>query len=198
MAGPYVHCLVLRESLKNVFNDPTFSRYRSITNPDEDAQYFQYVCLGSVSPDFPYPALAVGINSKRDASGWTWGDKFHKQNTGNFIDIGIQQLQIQGINDKGSDLFLKKAAWLMGYYSHVITDLIVHAVVYELVGGCYENHSHDHLHCEVVEDSILFYDVYSDPPQELIDRGLLSSILDKLQGRRPWGYYSNALANICV
>ncbi len=184
MAGPYVHCLVSRESLKNLYTDTSLNRFRSITNPDEGAPNFPYVCLGSVSPDFPYPALRIGINSKRDSNGWTWGDKFHKQNTGNFIDIGIQQLQ--GISDKNSDLFQKKTAWLMGYYSHVITDLVIHAVVYDLVGGCYENHSHDHLHCEVIEDSLLFYDLYSDPPQELIDVGFLKMILEKCQVEGPY------------
>lgn len=177
MAGPYVHCLVTRESLKNLYNDTSLDRYRSITNPDETAQYFPYVCLGSVSPDFPYPALRIGINSGQDANHWTWGDKFHKQNTGNFVDIGMQQLL--GVADKTDIVFLKRAAWLMGYYSHAITDLVIHAVVYTIVGGCYENHSHEHLHCEVVQDSLLFYDIYSDPSQELIDVGFLKTILDK-------------------
>jgi hypothetical protein len=125
----------------------------------------------------------MGVNKNPDGNKWTWGDKFHKQNTGNFVDIGIQELK--GIADKDSDAFRKQAAWLMGYYSHIITDLVVHAVVYKLVGGCYENHQHDHLHCEVVQDSFLFHEVYSDPPQELIDTAFLKTILEKCQVEGP-------------
>ena len=179
MAGPYVHCLVTRESLRNLHKDTSLNQYSSITDPDENAPYFPHVCLGSISPDFPYPALALGFNSKADPNGWTWGDKFHKQNTGDFINIGMQQLQ--GTVDKTSPAFLKKTAWLMGYYSHVITDLIIHAVVYKIVGGCYENHKHDHLHSEVVQDSLLFYDIYRNPPQQLIDSEFLKTILEKCQ-----------------
>ena len=73
----------------------------------------------------------------------------------------------------------------MGYYAHVITDLIIHAVVYEIVGGCYENHSHAHLHCEVVQDSWLFYDVYSNPPKELIESGFLKTIMEKCKVEGP-------------
>ena len=68
----------------------------------------------------------------------------------------------------------------MGYYSHIITDLVIHAVVYEIVGGCYENHKEQHLYCEMIQDSLLFYDVYSNPPKELIDVSFLG-ILRKCQ-----------------
>lgn len=179
MAAPYAHCLVSREALRKLYKNRSLARYRSITNPDENAPYFPYVCVGSVSPDFPYPALHMGVNSKTDGNGWTWGDKFHKENTGNFVDIGVQELRQMA--DKNSEVFYKKAAWLMGYYSHVITDLVVHAVVYRLVGGCYENHSQEHLHCEVVQDSLLFHELYSDPPQELVDTGFLLMVLEKCQ-----------------
>jgi Zinc dependent phospholipase C len=179
MAGPYVHCMVTREALKKIYSDTLLNRYRPITNPGENAPYFPYVCLGSVSPDYPYPALRIEkINSRTDENGWTWGDKFHKQNTGSFIDIGLQELR--GIADKTRSDFLKKAAWLMGYYSHIITDLVVHAVVYKLVDGCYETHKDIHLHCEIVQDSLLFYDVYKNPPQELVDVHFLK-ILQKCQ-----------------
>ncbi len=178
MAGPYVHCLVAREALRRLYDDPDLVQFRSITTYDENAQYFQYVCLGSVSPDYPYPAIRIegGDYAKKDKNGWTWGDKFHKQNTGNFIDLGIQALR--AIEDR-DEVFLEKAAWLMGYYSHVITDLVIHAVVYKLVGGCYENHSTEHLHCEVIQDSLLFYDVYTIPPKDLIDEKFLIRVLMK-------------------
>lgn len=180
MAGPYVHCLVSRESLKELFSNPSLAQFQIITQPDEDSDYFPYVCLGSVSPDLPYPAQKMGMNCKQDANGWTWGDKFHKQKTGSFIDTGMQELR--SMPDKDSALFYKKTAWLLGYYSHVITDLVIHAVVYELVGGCYENHSREHLSCEVIQDSLLFHDVYSAPlTQELIKVKLLKTVLEKCQ-----------------
>ncbi len=184
MAGPYAHFLVLRESLKNLYRDLSLKKYQSIINPTTTAPFFSYACLGAVSPDYPYAAMKLGdVNSRPDENGWYWGDKFHKQNTGNFIDIGLQELR--GITNKTDKSFLKKTAWLMGYYSHVITDLVIHAAVYKLVGGCYENHSHDHLHCEVVQDSLLFYDVYSNPAQELVDVHFFR-ILQKCQEDEWW------------
>jgi Zinc dependent phospholipase C len=185
MAGPYVHCMVSREALRNISKDTSFLRYSSITNPDEGAIYFPYVCLGSVSPDYPYPAQKIEYNKfnlPKDKNEWTWGDKFHKQKTGNFIDIGIQALRSEPATSIRTDAFLKKTAWLVGYYSHVITDLVIHAVVYKLVDGCYESHSRDHLICEVTQDSLLFYDVYrNNPHQELVDVKFLK-ILGKCDG----------------
>jgi hypothetical protein len=184
MAAPYAHCLVSREALKKLYDDASLVNYRNITDPGENAKFFPYVCVGSVSPDFPYPAMHMKVNSKPDPEdGWTWGDKFHKLNTGKFVDLGVQELR--GMPDKTNDVFYKKAAWLMGYYSHVITDLVVHAVVYKLVGGCYENHSQPHLHCEVVQDSLLFFEVYKNPPQELVDTRFLLMVLEKCQVAAP-------------
>jgi Zinc dependent phospholipase C len=184
MAAPYVHCLVSREALKNIFSNKLFFQHRNITNPAEDAAYFPYVCLGSVSPDYPYPAASAlaEVNTRKDDNDWTWGDKFHKEKTGAFIDIGIQELRDDVAQGRfASDAFKKKAAWLMGYYSHIITDLVVHAVVYKLVDGCYERRGPAHLHCEVTQDSLLFYDVYSDPKKELVDVKFLK-ILEKCNG----------------
>ena len=179
MAGPYVHCLVSREALKRLYNNTLLNRCRNITNPGVNAPYFPFICLGSVSPDYPYPAVRLEkINAQTDENGWTWGDKFHKENTGSFIDIGIQELR--GITDKTSDTYFKKTAWLMGYYSHIITDLVIHAVIYEIVGGCYENHKDQHLYSEMIQDSLLFYDLYSNPPKELVDVKFLG-VLRKCQ-----------------
>jgi Zinc dependent phospholipase C len=179
MAAPYVHCLVSREALKILYNDSSLTRFRAITEPEEDAKYFPFVCLGSVSPDLPYAAQRVGINDGKDENDWTWGDKFHKQNTGSFIEVGVQALR--AVEDKKNELFLKQAAWLLGYYSHVITDLVVHAVVYELVGGCYEKHQKKHLASEVIQDSLLFAELYSTPPKELIDVKFVFSVLENCQ-----------------
>ena len=179
MAAPYVHCLVSREALKILYNDSSLTRFRTITEPDENAKYFPFVCLGSVSPDLPYAAQRVGINDGKDENDWTWGDKFHKQNTGSFIEVGMQALR--AAEDKKNELFLKQTAWLLGYYSHIITDLVVHAVVYELVGGCYEKHQKKHLASEVIQDSLLFAELYSSPPKELIDVKFVFSVLENCQ-----------------
>jgi hypothetical protein len=179
MAAPYVHCLVSREALRILYDDPSLKRFRTITEPEEGAKYFPFVCLGSVSPDLPYAAQKVGINGGKDKNGWTWGDKCHKQYTGSFVRFGMEALR--AIEDRKGEAFLKQAAWLLGYYSHVITDLVVHAVVYKLVGGCYEKHQTEHLASEVIQDSLLFAELYSKPPKELIDVKLVFSILQNCQ-----------------
>jgi Zinc dependent phospholipase C len=132
-----------------------------------------------VSPDLPYAAQRVGINNATDKNGWTWGDNCHKQSTGSFIKVGMQALRVT--EDKKDELFLKQAAWLLGYYSHIITDLVVHAVIYKLVGGCYEKHQKEHLASEVIQDSILFAELYSTPPKELIDVKFVFSVLENCE-----------------
>ncbi len=147
MAGPYAHCLV-SEKAGGVFNDPLYIRY----SPFGKKEYRPYLFLGSVSPDYPY----IGRELSNIDTNFNWGDEFHKHHNGDIVKAGIKLLRSEA--DQSSRDFIKKAAWLMGYYSHIITDMIVHAMVYNIVGR-YEENGDDHMECEMVQDSMLFNDL---------------------------------------
>ena len=179
MAGPYVHCLVSRKALK-LFNNPSFGGYSGVRADG----VLPYLYLGSVSPDYPYPACMIAnVNpapdKAADGSSLWWGDKLHKQNTGDFVKSGLASLR-KLMKDGAPDNQIL-LAWLLGYYSHIITDTVVHAVVYNIVGR-YEQHSTEHRKCEMVEDPLLFM---REENKELVGDNFLS-ILEGCQTLEPF------------
>ena len=174
MAGPYSHCLVSRESLK-IFNDPTYRQFYHLN----DDGFLPYIFLSSVSPDYPYPAcILTGINPTPDQTPCGelhWGDKMHKQNTGDFMKNGLTSLRGLFVDNYAESL--KLIAWLMGYYSHIITDTVVHAVIYNIVGK-YEDHKTQHRYCEMVEDSFIFL---REENQELVKSDFIGRYLKQCQ-----------------
>lgn len=175
MAGPYVHCLVSEAALK-LLDDTLYNRYAPIASE----KYRPYVYLGSVSPDYPNPDHKMGgvdpipYIDPATGSKYYWGDVLHKIDSGTFVKNGVKLLRDEA--DKRSDSFYMRTAWLMGYYSHVITDLVVHAAVYNIVGK-YEDNPGDHMLCEMTEDVLLYKDIKGG---ELVDDKFLK-ILSKCQ-----------------
>lgn len=106
-------------------------------------KYKEYACLGAVSPDYPYLALADGGAAE-------WADAMHYTNTGQLIKNAI--LAISG--STGEDK-LKQLSWLMGFISHVGTDITVHPVVEARVGPYHENQN-AHMACEMNQDVYIF------------------------------------------
>lgn len=144
MAAAFTHLEVSKESLKKAFEQNKHNLYRKVVD-----KFAHFVLLGSVSPDYPYLAnKIVGVDP--DVS---WGDVLHTLRTSKNVAIGLNKLSAEA--DKGSDNFLMKLAWLMGYYSHVMTDVVVHPVVYRIIGGPYSEKSAEHTRCELFQDSIL-------------------------------------------
>jgi hypothetical protein len=105
--------------------------------------YFQFCELGVVSPDYPY--LAIGDNSAEK-----WADLMHYKNTTLIIKFGIEEIRkLQGEEQR------KAFAWLLGYASHVATDVTIHPVV-ELKVGPYAQNKTDHRICEMHQDAHIF------------------------------------------
>jgi len=141
MAGPYAHITLLHELMRTNGRVPHFSPASGFDAALAD--YFPYVVLGSVSPDYP--------NLARDnGSAACWADSMHCTRTCEMIMSGIRRVRAaQGaVRDK-------QLAWLLGYCAHVVTDVTIHPVVQAKVGTYAENQRR-HRICEMNQDSYIY------------------------------------------
>jgi Zinc dependent phospholipase C len=151
MAASFVHFQVSKEALMRVFLNPNNAQYKKVND-----NFPHFVLLGSVSPDYPYLANKVaGVDKKV-----SWGDILHNKNTTDNVSLGMDILN--SIRDKTSDDFFVKLSWLMGYYSHIMTDVVVHPVVYRIIGGPYTKLPSQHTKCELFQDSILCHTLLNE------------------------------------
>lgn len=141
MPGAYAHITVVNEfrNTDKLLAIPDF--------PNEAAKaflrWFKYAELGAVSPDYPY--LAVGNSDAAE-----WADLMHYTHTGIMVQEGTRLLRAIA----GEKMY-KCLAWLLGYASHVTTDVTVHPVV-ELKVGTYAENKSDHRTCEMHQDAFIF------------------------------------------
>ena len=98
--------------------------------------------LGAVSPDYPY--LHLLTPSKNESS--HWADIMHYAHVGDRIRAGIRC-----VCDLNGPEKYKALAWLLGFVSHVITDVTIHPIV-ELKVGPYEENKRSHRVCEMNQD----------------------------------------------
>lgn len=158
MPGAYAHI-----TLVNLLKETR--RLQALDIPAEVAtallDYFKFVELGAVSPDYPYLSL-------RDKAAARWADAMHYDRTGETIQLGARRLRgMQGEPKR------KGIAWLLGYAAHVATDVTIHPVV-ELKVGPYKGHKKAHRVCEMHQDSYIFQrlDLGGIGLAEHLDRGI--------------------------
>lgn len=141
MAGTFTHWMVVEDALAKLPPDAKAIKL------DLLKKQRPYVLLGAVSPDLPYLKDPM-LDSVLKTHGWA--NRMHYQNTGNFICHGMENL----LSLKGEE-FKICYAWLFGYASHVITDVVMHPVVNAIVGP-YRFNVTEHRECEMTQDSLIF------------------------------------------
>ena len=105
--------------------------------------YAKYTELGAVSPDYPY--LHIGNEDSK-----AWADAMHYMHTGDRLKQGASYIRtLQG------EVQYKALAWLLGFASHVVTDVTIHPVV-ELKTGPYEVNPKGHRVCEMNQDVFIY------------------------------------------
>lgn len=149
MPGAYAHL-----TLATILNgDP--QRLEAAALPTEAIaalmKHSRFVCLGAVSPDYPYLALA-------DKSAARWADAMHYERTGDFLKLAVQRLAMEETGARE-----RKLAWLLGFASHVAGDITIHPVV-ELKVGPYKGHEKEHQECEMHQDVHVFPRLNLGPP----------------------------------
>ena len=108
-------------------------------------RHYQYLLLGSASPDLPYLSLKTGeVN---------WANVMHYEKTNSIVESGHAALKNNWQTKTLADEV--KFIWLMGYVSHLITDATIHPIVEAIVGSYDENKS-EHRLCEMTQDSTIY------------------------------------------
>ncbi|HET7062354.1 MAG TPA: zinc dependent phospholipase C family protein [Nitrosospira sp.] len=140
MPGAYAHL-----TLVNLIREPGRLESRGFV-PDAIVpllDYFRFCELGAVSPDYPYLDI-----THPDAC--HWADRMHYQKTGDMVKAGIDR-----IKKLDGEARQKTFAWLLGYTSHVVTDVTIHPVI-ELKVGEYQKNKDKHRICEMHQDAYIF------------------------------------------
>lgn len=141
MAGTYVHFMAAEKARDAITGDSAISKSYLLD------LYWPFVIAGSVAPDYPYLVLTSG-----DAH--EWAGRMHHTRTRDTLRAGFSTLRSTMDADE-RDI---AAAWMLGYLSHVITDVVVHPIVNRIVGP-YEQNKKAHRLCEMTQDSQIFMEV---------------------------------------
>jgi hypothetical protein len=140
MPGAYAHV-----TLVNLIREPVRLEAHGFSPESIVAvlDYFRFCELGAVSPDYPYLDIA-----HPDAC--PWADRMHYQKTGDMVKAGIDR-----VKTLDGEARQKTFAWLLGYTSHVVTDVTIHPVI-ELKVGEYQKNKDKHRICEMHQDAYIF------------------------------------------
>jgi len=149
MAGGYTHLTLVRSSISTASN-------RALENNATNAQrslggvvdlWGRYTYLGGVSPDYPY----LGLDED-------WADWMHKGKTNEMLNYAMRVIHRQRIEDQDSHIWRQRFAWLLGFMTHVIADVVVHPVVNIKVGK-YEENKKAHRTCEMNQDVWIYKEI---------------------------------------
>lgn len=151
MPGSYAHI-----TLANIVSEKSsLSQIADFPRQAIDAANLniRFLELGSISPDYTYLDIGSGDSKK-------WADAMHYTHTGPAIFAGAELVR----NLTGGVAKEKCLAWLMGYTSHVVTDMCVHPVI-ELKVGPYNGNEIAHRRCEMHQDAYIYRRMGTGMPQ---------------------------------
>lgn len=102
----------------------------------------KYCNFGSVCPDLSYLAQEPH-----------YSDLMHFIKTGDFVKHALNIIKTKKDKDKE-----KCIAWLFGYVSHMVTDMVIHPIIEEKVGeySARPENALNHLKCEMYQDTYIF------------------------------------------
>lgn len=140
MAGAFAHITAVNIATgSNILN----SLNLNTSAHDSIDSYFEYIELGSVSPDYPY--LAITSDHAK------WADLMHLElRTKLMIETGVEAIKDLSSNDKD-----KAFAWLCGFIAHIVTDVVIHPIV-QLKVGPYHGNEKNHRICEMNQDTYIY------------------------------------------
>lgn len=137
MSGAYTHLAVANEAR-------ALARKTSLRKPTLAAigNHLKYLELGAVSPDYPYLST--------DRSQGVWADAMHYTSTGTLLRSAVAAVHRAPASSQP-----KLVAWLLGFASHVATDMTIHPVI-EMKVGPYQGNEKAHRVCEMHQDAYIF------------------------------------------
>ncbi|CAN5418701.1 hypothetical protein BH10PSE16_BH10PSE16_36790 [soil metagenome] len=137
MPGAYAHLAVVNDAQKYAesagLRDDTLASL---------GLHLKFLELGSVSPDYPYLALARGQKK--------WADSMHYTRNATLLRTGVA-----AVHKLPAAVQPKATAWLLGFAAHMTTDMTIHPVV-QLRVGPYQGNESEHRRCEMHQDAFIF------------------------------------------
>lgn len=144
MPAGYAHLMITDKALDGFRRDEAIDKgLRGY--PLKISHFVQLGCLG---PDYPY--LDFFQPSQK-----AWADHMHYDLTGDLLKTFARKLVELKASHQYGDEFTIPFCWTLGYISHVTADLVVHPVIFNIVGP-YVGNEPDHRHCEMIQDAFIY------------------------------------------
>lgn len=144
MAGGYTHLTLVRCAITQATNKVESQNPQPTASDQALADILErwgrYAYLGGVSPDYPYLGL--------DAD---WADLMHKGRTNEIIAHALPLIFAERTRAPADHGWQQQCAWILGFITHVIADVVIHPVVNIKVGK-YEENKEAHRRCEMNQD----------------------------------------------
>lgn len=144
MPAGYAHLMITEKTLDTFIKNDSLdknTRGNVLLNS-------HFVQLGSLGPDYPYLDI-IQPGQK------IWADHMHYDSTGDLIKtFSLKLLELSRHGLKRIE-FIIPLCWVLGYISHVTADLVVHPVVFNIVGP-YKGNETEHRHCEMIQDVFIY------------------------------------------
>ncbi len=142
MAGAYAHLVAVSKALTSKELEELGLSNNSLIALEEN---LPFISLGSISPDYPY--LAVANHHTK------WANTMHlDMKTKDFLLSGIEEVKKIDNEEEKNRAF----AWLCGIASHIVMDVIIHPMV-ELKVGPYIGNEAAHRNCEMHQDAYIYF-----------------------------------------
>jgi hypothetical protein len=144
MPAGYAHLMITEKALDAFRKDETIDKQLR----GNVLRSSHFVQLGSLGPDYPYlDFLQPGQKM--------WADHMHYDFTGDLIKTFVLALAELSRSGTTRNDFIIPFCWVLGYISHVTADLVVHPIVFNIVGP-YKGNEAEHRHCEMIQDVFIY------------------------------------------
>lgn len=149
MAGGYSHLTLVRSAITQASN----SSYKpDATSAQRDLGkvvdlWGRYTYLGGVSPDYPY----LGLDDD-------WADWMHKSRSNGIVNHAMREIHARRSANIDDKVWKQQFAWILGFATHMIADIVIHPVVNIKVGK-YEENKTAHRTCEMNQDVWIYKEI---------------------------------------
>lgn len=156
MAARLTHLEVLKQCFHNMEHGEGYEK--KLAFEMRDHSLFQFACLGSTAPDVYYYYHL--FSKKKNKKSLYWGNLAHHSKVFEIVLAFLDDLK----NESHGLHRQKKLAFVLGYLSHIATDIITHPYIFYITGDFYSSNAKkaanaqaNHLRIEYALDSFLIH-----------------------------------------
>lgn len=176
MAGTFTHMTIAWKALRD---DRLPIELRRLLR-----RHKKYLYLGSFSPDLPFTVLKGDI-----------ADMFHRERTQLFIDDCFNSSKgDRSVSDSAREA---RYAWLLGYVSHIVADVIIHPIVAEAAGPVTDpDTGTNHRECEMIQDAFIYKTIRGRELDEVEFIDVVRNVIDAPQTNDVLNIFSDSMHHI--